>query len=145
MTARSSMVPVALRELQCRQKSWEFSRVSGAALAAGPDVVDFEHVEGVVFVAAVEVAFLLAVKGVLDLASGEFGAVGAFWGGGVDGEDAVAEVQVSLGHAVFDEFEGFRGSADAGEDLDVVRGPDGAVGEVWGRHVDSLDNLGGGW
>ena len=42
----------------------------GAALAAGPDMVDFEHVEGEVLVAAVAVAFLLSVEGVLDLTAG---------------------------------------------------------------------------
>ena len=47
-----------------------------AAFAAGPDVVNFQHVKGEVLVTAVAVTFLLAVEGVLDLASGHFGAVG---------------------------------------------------------------------
>ena len=100
----------------------------GAAFAAGPDVVDFEEVEGEVFVAAVAVAFLLSVEGVLDLASGHLGAVGADGGGGVDGEGASAYVEVGLGHAEADLVDGFGGYVDAGPLASQLFGGDAGGG-----------------
>ena len=85
-----------------------------AALAAGPDMVDFQHVEGKVLVTAVAVSFLLSVQGVFDLTPGHLRAVGPRGCASVDGEDAAfdAEDKVGLGHAVAYLVDGIGGDVD---------------------------------